>query len=101
MAFYIIQKQPLLLLICAYLTYLKSLKFDSKTTFVTVNLWIRSNIDRSGKIQKQPLLLLILWASIIRAWELIIQKQPLLLLIRRKFLALQSDEQFKNNLCYC
>ena len=54
------------------------------------------------KIQKQPLLLLILFTSCIRTLTSFIQKQPLLLLIK----GIAGEQalivpEFKNNLCYC
>ena len=76
---FIIQKQPLLLLINACM--------DRR---------------RKGKsIQKQPLLLLINKNNGYKFLRYIIQKQPLLLLIKLAFWILDNLDTFKNNLCYC
>ena len=56
---YPIQKQPLLLLIYFWQSQSNSVKFYSKTTFVTVNHVIKHAYNAQFEIQKQPLLLLI------------------------------------------
>ena len=57
------------------------LESNSKTTFVTVNRLCKPARIFTGRIQKQPLLLLIMIWSFSDFTFISIQKQPLLLLI--------------------